>query len=111
MTSDLFVSNELNDWHRRLNAHENVPPRGFRRNVDVYSLVCYVNNIIGCYLGHNTEPILLFIQRGREHMFQNTPPEEWRPYYCLVSEYFEAMERHLKDAWDFIPLLASVARM
>ena len=97
MAGDLFESTALDDWHRRLNAAENVPPRGFRRNVIVYSLVCYVNNIIGCYLGHNTKPIPVFIQRSREHMFQNPPSDEWRPYYVLVSEYFEAMERHLQE--------------
>ena len=97
MACNLFESSALDEWHRRLNAQENIPPRGFRRNVTVYSLVCYVNNIIVCYLGHNTEPIFLFIQRGREHMFQNPPSDELRPYYGLVSEYFEAMERHLQD--------------
>lgn len=97
MACNLFESSALEDWHRRLNAPKSLPPRGFRRNVTVYSLVCYVNNIIGCYLGHNADPILLFILRGREHMLQNPPSEELRPYYGLVSEYFEAMERHLQE--------------
>lgn len=97
MDCNLFESNALEDWHRHLNAPKNVPPRGFRRNVTVYSLVCYVNNIIGCYLGHNVEPIPLFIRRGKEHMLQYPPSEDLRPYYGLVSEYFEAMERHLQE--------------
>ena len=97
MEGDLFKSAVLDGWHRRLNAVENVPPCGFRRNTAVYPLVCYVNNIIGCYLGRNAEPIVLFIQRGREHISQNLPTEEWRPYYELVSEYFKTMELHLKE--------------
>ncbi|WP_427551558.1 hypothetical protein ACQE3D_08095 [Methylomonas sp. MS20] len=97
MAGNLFVSSALDNWHRRLNAQENVPQHGFRRNTTVYTLVCYVNNIIGCYLGHNTEPIPLFIQRGRVHMLQSPASEEWRPYYGLVSEYFEVMERHLQE--------------
>lgn len=97
MADDLFESSVLDEWHRRLNAVENVPSRGFRRNTVVYPLVCYANNIIGCYFWHNADSVFLFIQRGREHMDQNPPTEEWRPYHELASDYFQSMERHLKE--------------
>ncbi len=96
MTKSLFESSALDRWHRVLHAKENVPPMGFRRNVSIYALVSYVNNIIGCYIGHNAEPIVLLMQRGKKHMSNNPPSEEWRRYYEMASEYFEAMEQHLR---------------
>lgn len=96
MMDSLFESSALDRWHRSLNAKDKVPPRGFRRNVTIYPLVCYVNNIVGCYLGRNADPIMLFIERGREHMSRNPPSEEWGRYYEMASEYFDVMEQHLR---------------
>ncbi|MCI5208894.1 MAG: hypothetical protein D3910_08885 [Candidatus Electrothrix sp. ATG2] len=64
----LFNSTELDAMHRELNKSENIPEMGFRRNVRVYELICYINNIIGCYLGKNAETIPIFIGRSRSHM-------------------------------------------
>ena len=97
MNDTLFNSEEIDKWNSSLNSEENVPARGFRRNVSVYPLVCYVNNIIGCYLGKNVEPILVFISRAREHMNDEPPIDEWKGYYKRVYEYLNIIESHLKE--------------
>lgn len=93
----LFESEELDKWHKEMNAVSNVPARGFRRNVVVYPLVCYVNNIICCYLSKNADPIPIFIERSRIHMESNPPTEEWKDYYSRINKYIEIMENHLKS--------------
>jgi hypothetical protein len=63
----------------------------------VYTLVCYVNNITGCYLSKNEEPIPIFIGRAREHMKEFPAGEEWKKYYELVSIYLSQVESHLES--------------
>lgn len=96
MNEILFQSEEIDKWNSSLNAVENAPARGYRRNVSIYPLVCYVNNIIACYLGRNAEAILVFIKRAREHMIDNPPTEEWGSYYKLVNNYLDIIESHLR---------------
>lgn len=86
------LSARIEDAHARLNSEAILPPLAHRRNATVYALVCYVNNIIGCYLSGNLRAIPLFIERAGEHMVSNPPPPETEAYYKEVSTYLEVME-------------------
>lgn len=90
----LFESELISSIQASLNSKEFAPSRGYRRDVRVYSLVCFVNNITGCYLSKNEEPIPVFIERAREHMREFPAGEEWERYYELVSEYLNELESH-----------------
>ncbi len=79
---------------QQLNKTENVPNRCYRRNVSIYELVCYVNNITGCYISENFDPIPVFIERSKQFMEVNSN-NEWEMYYHLANEYFEAIENSL----------------
>ena len=93
----LFESKEISNFQTVLNSVENAPSRGYRRNVTVYTLVCYVNNITGCYLSKNSEPIPVFIGRARGHMQDYPPGEVWGNYYELVTKYLNMVESHLES--------------
>jgi len=93
----LFESEKLDEWYRKLNSEECEAPRGYRRDVVVYELVCYVNNIIGCYLGRNIKPILRFIERSRLYMERVPPKENLEKYYTMVDNYLTDLEHHLKS--------------
>lgn len=92
----LFESEKVRNIQALLNSKKIAPSRGYRRNVSVYSLVCYVNNITGCYLSRNEEPIPIFIGRARQHMVDFPAGNEWEGYYELVSSYLDLLESHLK---------------
>ena len=92
----LFDSEEIRDIQVLLNSKEFAPARGYRRNVTVYTLVCYVNNITGCYISKNEEPIPVFIGRAREHMKKFPAGAEWDEYYGLVSRYLNEVKAHLE---------------
>jgi hypothetical protein len=79
---------------RELNAKQRVPCRAYRRNVSVYELVCYVNNITGCFLSNNINPIPVFIKRAKEYMEENQKAE-LKDYFILVTEYLTAIEEHI----------------
>ena len=83
------------ELQEKLNDKEYIPRMAYRRNSTVYTLVCYVNNITGCYISSNYSPILVFIERGRLYMEENKR-EELEIYYQLVKEYFEVLEETLK---------------
>lgn len=93
----LFESEEISSLQVLLNSKEFAPSRGYRRNVTVYTLVCYVNNITGCYISRNEEPIPIFIGRARDHMRDFPADEEWDRYYDLVSKYLDQIESHLNN--------------
>ena len=97
MSNKAFQSIELDEWHRKLNSKEHAPARGYRRNVTVYKLVCYVNNIIGCYLSHNDHPITVFIGRAKQFMHDNPAEEQWLEYYEMVNQYLNSLEGHLVE--------------
>ena len=98
MNKELFHSEELDSWHKEMNAEENIPHRGFRRNVVIYELVCYVNNIIACYLSENVTPIPIFIERS--HIFikeQSKNYTDCEKYLNKVNLYLKVLENHLKN--------------
>lgn len=88
----LFESKKIEAIHSQLNTKGFVPSRGFRRNVMVYELVCYVNNIIACYVSKNEEPIPIFIKRARLFIENAKSDSEWQPYYSSVSAYLNEVE-------------------
>jgi hypothetical protein len=59
--------------HSRLNAPDVLPEKAHRRNTAIYQLVCYINNVVGCYLSSNFAAIPLFIERARGHMASIQP--------------------------------------
>lgn len=91
----LFESKDINELQTLLNSKEYTPPRAYRRNVRVYTLVCYVNNITGCYLSKNAEPIPLFIERAKQHMQNFLPNDNEKLFYQIVSNYLNLVETHL----------------
>lgn len=95
-SSKVSKSKEIALLQKELNAPENIPPCGFRRNVAVYQLVGYVNNITGCYISENMQPIPVFIERARDFIADN-PADENTGYYDLVLKYLEAVESYLSD--------------
>jgi len=96
MVTQDTITQGINTLQKQLNAKQNIPDRGFRRNVSVYELISYVNNITGCYLSENMEPIPVFIERARQYMTENNA-EEQAQYHKLVSEYLLLMERYIAN--------------
>jgi len=103
-TMSLFLSEEIEGFQKKLNSKEHAPKGGYRRNVVVYTLLCYVNNITACYVSENEEPISIFIGRARKHM-QKFPSDERKEYYDLVEGYCNALEAHLKAHGKFEPYI------
>lgn len=62
---------DLEKIQKIINSKDLCPRYGYRRNAAVYELVCYVNNITGCYLSNNLDPIKIFIRRAKEYMEDN----------------------------------------
>ncbi|WNO10073.1 hypothetical protein [Teredinibacter sp. KSP-S5-2] len=91
------MEEELLDLQRRLNSAEYVAEEIYRRNEINYPLVCYINNITGCYISGNYEVIVLFIGRARKHMKESREKLRESGYYSLVEEYLSIMERYLKS--------------
>ena len=87
---------EIEVLQKKLNAPEVIPVRGFRRNVSIYQLICYVNNITGCYISRNLEPVPIFIERAKQFMEENDSGEH-EEYFSLVSKYIDAMEKNLPN--------------
>jgi hypothetical protein len=96
MSENLFESKKIDAFHKKLNSKEYSPNHGYRRNVRVYTLLCYINNIIGCYLSYNEDPIPIFIGRSRKHMNVLPINEEWSEYYEMVTKYLDTVESHFK---------------
>jgi hypothetical protein len=88
---------DLGTWHSRMNDSSVVPLGGYRRNTVVYTLICYVNNIVGCCLSQNLEPIPVFIDRVRRHIQELPSSEDTGPYYRLVKNYVSAIEQALPE--------------
>ena len=74
-----------------------VPLGGYRLNKVVYTLICYVNNIIGCCLSRNLETIPIFIDRARRHILEFPSTDETQQYYDLVGNYISAVEQALPE--------------
>jgi hypothetical protein len=91
----LFDSSKITAMHEGLNSKAIAPSKGYRRNVVVYELLCYVNNIIACYVSKNEEPIPVFIGRARDYLSHAQPSEAWGNYYAYVAKYLNEMEAHL----------------
>lgn len=88
---------DIESWHKKLNSDQNVPYMGYRRNVVVYRLVCYVNSIIGCYFSSNFKPIPIFIERARIHIEENINETKWSGYHEMVSQYLNDIELYLSQ--------------
>ena len=97
MKSTLFNSEEIAKWNSMLNSEGNIPEKAYRRDVPIYSLVCYVNNIISCYLSKNVKAILIFAERARLHLKNEPARDEWIAYYAKVEKYLDLIEEHFKD--------------
>lgn len=91
------MSDELRNIQKQLNSAESVAGEIYRRNEINYPLVCYVNNITGCYISDNFETVVMFIGRAREHMKKNQEKPREEGYYSLVEEYISKMETHLRN--------------
>ncbi|HUC67850.1 MAG TPA: hypothetical protein VMA53_20705 [Stellaceae bacterium] len=89
------LSRQIAAAHLRLNSDAVLPSLAHRRNHAVYALVCYVNNIIGCYLSKNFGPIPLFVQRARDHMSASPADSGSANYYVEAAAYLDLMEAAL----------------
>ncbi|TBW44113.1 hypothetical protein EZI54_23860 [Marinobacter halodurans] len=86
---------ELERMQKILNAKSVCPRKGYRRDVPIYELVCYVNNITGCYLSGNLEPIKIFIERARIYIEDNVENEGDEGYFDLVEKYLVLMGEYI----------------
>jgi hypothetical protein len=90
----LFQSDEIWKVIETINSEDVSPKMGFRRNKSIYELVCYVNNIIGCYLSKRSEPIPIFINRIRAYLDEKKIEESDTEYCERVLEFTELLEAH-----------------
>ena len=88
---------KIEEFHKLLNREDLVPDKCYRRDVGNYSLVSYVNNIIGCYISGNLKPIEIFVERARLHIEDNGHDTEAREYYNLVLGYLREIEKYLEE--------------
>jgi len=88
----------IGQFHRCLNSSAYVPAKAYRRNSNIYPLVCYVNNIIGALLSENYEVVPVFVARAAEHMAKVPPCEETAGYCALVSGYLAQVVHHVQRA-------------
>ena len=86
---------DLERMQKALNSKELSPKKGYRRDVAIYELVCYVNNITGCYLSGNLEPIRVFLSRARIYISENREDSINGGYFDLVERYLKLMEEYL----------------
>jgi len=85
MSGDIFL------MQKELNKNENIPRMAYRRDSKAYPLVCYVNNITGCFLSENYKPIALFSERAKIYIEENKN-EEMDKYYKLVKHYLSLID-------------------
>lgn len=97
MEIDLSVSgareerSKLKHLQELLNQEGVVPDQAYRMSKVDYSLVCFVNNMVGLYLSKNYEVIPVFIARAHKHMLEVRPNPSAESYYGLVSIYLRQM--------------------
>ncbi len=86
------LEKEIEELQLRLNSSKLVKGTMFRRNETIYPLICYINNITGCYISQNYEVASLFIKRARKHMKDTKEKESYKDYYPIASEYLNTVE-------------------
>lgn len=90
------MDKKILEIQKKLNHPDYVPYMAYRRDAKIHSLICYVNNITGCYVSENYKPISIFIERSRLYMDENKSEQnELKIYYRLVECYFLALEELL----------------
>jgi len=77
----------MNEILKKLNSPEYLPQIAYRRNHNLYELVCYVNCLIGCRLSGNAEGQDVFKNRIKQYMDDHPPAEMFEKYYNVVSAY------------------------
>jgi len=77
----------MNDLITKLNSSHYLPQEAYRRNHELYELVCYVNCLPGCKLGWNLEGDALYTNRINEYITKHPPIGETAKYYDVVSSY------------------------
>lgn len=77
----------MNDCVTKLNSPDYLPPGAYRRNHEMYELICYVNCLIGCRMSGNSEGEGMFEKRIKEYMDGHQPSPEMEEYYNIVSSY------------------------
>ena len=87
----------IKQFHACLNGSDLIPEQALRRNKRDYSLVCYINNIIGLFLSKNYEPIPIFVARAIEHMEEYAPTKVSSEYYATVKLYLSQMVYHQQN--------------
>jgi hypothetical protein len=70
---------------KKLNSQDYLPAGAYRRNHEMYELVCYVNCLIGCRISANAEGESVFQSRIKRYMDQHPPTAKNQKYYGLVS--------------------------
>jgi hypothetical protein len=78
-------------FHTVLNSPSLVPEQCYRRNKVSYELICYVNNLMGLFLGKNYHVIPTFIARADRHMTECPPTPGSQAYYEVVEKYLAQM--------------------
>jgi hypothetical protein len=76
----------------KLNSAEYLPASAFRRNHQIYELVCYVNNLIACKLSENHDGLSLFKSRILEYTSCHPPAPDSEKYYELIRTLIEGID-------------------
>lgn len=91
--TDLY--SEIVALQKELNKPENLPKMAYRRDSKAYPLVCYVNNITGCFLSENYDPIIIFVERVEIYIEENDIGE-FKDYYMLINRYLQLIIAFIK---------------
>ena len=90
----------IKEFHLILNNSDVVPEQSYRMAKTNFTLVSFVNCIVGLYLSKNYEVIPVFIYRLEKHMkeFKSTPASE--AYYKLLAAYIRQIAFVLQNFTD-----------
>jgi len=98
---ELFLDEKLACVLRKLNSKKFTPKKIYRRDVAHYELICYLNNITGCYLSGNNAAAKLFSQRARIYIEDNNFSKSEPEYCALAEEFLTLMENQISFKTDF----------
>jgi hypothetical protein len=85
------MSQTIQEIQAKLNTEQCLPRMAFRRDVSIYELVSYVNNITGCYISENYKPIYILVDRCKFFM-ECHKDSSYKSYYELVTEYINQLK-------------------
>ncbi len=96
MTNVDELEKRIAEWHQTLNSEGTIPPGLYRRNTSEYQLICYINNVIGCFIAGNHSTASLFLYRARQHIERCPANSNLEGFYQEASAYLSDVESYLR---------------